>query len=406
MDHIKLFKNVLNLSPQPPKDSLLGEMNQPPQTILSEILGNDVSCVGKPHPLGTILSLIDLAGGRCAALHSQGAVVTGCLDDLSVFDTPRHGDIITVTAQVVATGKASMLTSMTVEKEGGGKYQLCAKGFATFVAVHKNTMAAREVGERVDGGKFVLGGQVIGGKEILQWMKGRRKVFEERGRENVREMVERGNQMGTILQEEAVRVRKQFLPRNLNLAGVVFGGDLLELMERVACVCGGRLVKGGEVRVVGIRALSFWRPVVVENVLEVEGRVVVAGGGLLGVVVRSWVESDTGVGGGGEDRILGHSGVFHLSIEEGGMVQREGNGVRGDAEEEGHGQGDHWRIYALPLHEGVRVALRVEKGVYPTEKYMAFGEDAWTGGRHDRRNFEGGSGGGRKRDSSPSVSDM
>lgn len=344
----------------------------PAPTILSEILGDGAVRTGTPHPLNTILSLIDVTGGRCAAMHSQGAVVTGCLDDLSVLEAPCYGEVIVVTAQVVATGKASILTRFTVEKDDGEKRRTCAGGYATFVAVDKDTGGAREVGEKVEGGKLTVEGEVLRGKEILQWMKKQRKVLEGEGTVEVKQVGERDVGRGMVRLGKVVRVRKQFLPANLNMAGKVFGGDLLGLMERVALVCGERVVKRGEVRVVGIRALSFRRPVVLEKVLEVEGKVVVAGGGLLGVVVRTWMEQ----GEVGEERVLGHSGVFHLVIEVGGVVWKEERELKGGGEEEEPEGGDYWKVLGLPLHERVSVALGVEKGVYPTEAYVAYDGDA------------------------------
>lgn len=350
-------------------------MHLPAPTIVSEILGDGSIPTGTPHPLNTILSLIDVTGGRCAAMHSQGAVRTGCFDDLSVVETPRHGEVIIAKAQVIATGKASILTSLTLEKDDGGKRRVCARGFATFVAVDKDTGKAREIEKKVDGGRLLVEGEVANAKEILQWMKKQRKVLEDVGVTELGQMAERNAERGKIRLGQVVRIRKQFLPANLNMAGVVFGGDLLGLMERIACVCGERIVKRGEVRVVGIRSLSFWRPVVLENVLEVEGRVVVAGGGLLGVVVRTWMEQ----GEDGKERVMGHSGVFHLVIEEGGVVLKEERELKGDVKEEEPEGRDYWRVFALPLHNWVSMALGVERDVYPTEEYVAYDGDAHMG---------------------------
>lgn len=75
---------------------------------LIEIIG-DPSRHGQSISLAPLLSLFDVLAGRCAAIFSGGAVVTGSFDDVRLFSPLKHGDLIAAVAEVVSVGRCSML---------------------------------------------------------------------------------------------------------------------------------------------------------------------------------------------------------------------------------------------------------------------------------------------------------
>lgn len=70
-----------------------------------------------------------------------------------------------------------------------------------------------------------------------------------------------------------ITVRKQFLPRHLNYAGVVFGGDILTTLDRVAVACASRLTHV-PMATSRILSLTFKQPVQLRQALHVTACVV------------------------------------------------------------------------------------------------------------------------------------
>lgn len=86
-------------------------------TELSEVLG-DASLTGNALAVGELLPLIDMAAGRCAALHANAAnIVTGSFDSIRAYAQVFHGDVVTARAQVVSVGSRSMLIRVDAFRE-------------------------------------------------------------------------------------------------------------------------------------------------------------------------------------------------------------------------------------------------------------------------------------------------
>lgn len=86
-------------------------------TELSEVIG-DPSLTGRAVSTGDILPLIDMAAGRCAALHVSGQnVVTGSFDSIRTYARVEHGDIVKARAEIVSVGSRSMLICVEAWRE-------------------------------------------------------------------------------------------------------------------------------------------------------------------------------------------------------------------------------------------------------------------------------------------------
>lgn len=86
-------------------------------TELSEVVG-DSSLIGRTLCTGDILPLIDMAAGRCAALHVRGQnVVTGSFDSIRTYGRVEHGDIVKACAEIVSVGSRSMLICVEAWRE-------------------------------------------------------------------------------------------------------------------------------------------------------------------------------------------------------------------------------------------------------------------------------------------------
>lgn len=88
---------------------VLEAKRRPPCTAeLSDVVG-EPSLRGSALALGDIFPLLDMVGGRCAAVYVGGSVVTGCFDRVLVHAVALHGDVVTAIASIVTLGARSLL---------------------------------------------------------------------------------------------------------------------------------------------------------------------------------------------------------------------------------------------------------------------------------------------------------
>ena len=76
----------------------------------------DANLLGNVHG-GSVMRLVDTAGGLAAIKHSGGAVVTVAMDEMSFMEPVRVGDVVTVKARVNDVGTTSMEVGVRVEAE-------------------------------------------------------------------------------------------------------------------------------------------------------------------------------------------------------------------------------------------------------------------------------------------------
>lgn len=97
-----------NLSPRPVSDS---------ETTLAQLmLLTDANPAGNVHG-GTIMKLVDTAGGIAAARHAQRRVVTVMMDSMTFLHPVYVGDLVMLHARLTWTGRTSMEVEVVVEAE-------------------------------------------------------------------------------------------------------------------------------------------------------------------------------------------------------------------------------------------------------------------------------------------------
>jgi uncharacterized protein (TIGR00369 family) len=97
-----------DLSPRPASAS---------QVVLSEqidITGSNI--LGNVHG-GTLMKLVDTAGGLAAIKHCGGPVVTVAMDEMTFLEPVYVGEVVTVRAMVNDTGRTSLEVGVRVEAE-------------------------------------------------------------------------------------------------------------------------------------------------------------------------------------------------------------------------------------------------------------------------------------------------
>jgi acyl-CoA hydrolase len=89
---------------------------------------------------GHALRLMDKAAFVAASRHARSAVVTACSERVDFRTPARHGDLIELSATVVATGRTSMTVAVSLFAENllTGERLLCAQGRFVLVAVDQD----------------------------------------------------------------------------------------------------------------------------------------------------------------------------------------------------------------------------------------------------------------------------
>jgi acyl-CoA hydrolase len=140
------------------------------------------------------------------------------------------------------------------------------------------------------------------------------------------------------MEESTIRVCKNFLPRNLDGIGTIFGGDLLEWMEKAAVMCASKFTRNSNVVTIAMDQVFFKTAISVAHVLELAARVVYSRSHTLQVevVVHAYIpEWVPGGGPGGGKReasdsagAFSHKGYFTvLSMTEYGHKRPIGVGL-------------------------------------------------------------------------------
>jgi len=100
------------------------------------MLPTDANPFGDVHG-GTIMSLIDTAGGVAAIRHCRRQVATVGIDDMSFLHPVHVGNLVTLRASVNGIGRTSMEVGVRVETEdlATGVVTHTASAFVIYVAL-------------------------------------------------------------------------------------------------------------------------------------------------------------------------------------------------------------------------------------------------------------------------------
>ncbi len=120
-----------NLLPKPVSNTL--------STISVVALPRDTNHYGVVYG-GTVMGLVDQAAYCAAIRHARCAVVTVCVEELSLLRAIHIGDVITVKASVNYVGNTSMIVGVRIETEKmvTGEIEHVGSAYITMVAIDEN----------------------------------------------------------------------------------------------------------------------------------------------------------------------------------------------------------------------------------------------------------------------------
>lgn len=106
---------------------------------LSEIIDiNGANLLGNVHG-GTLMKMVDNAGGIAAIKHCRGPVVTVAMDEMTFMEPVYVGEVVTVRAMVNDTGRTSMEVGVRVEAENPrtGRRVHTSSAYLVYVALDR-----------------------------------------------------------------------------------------------------------------------------------------------------------------------------------------------------------------------------------------------------------------------------
>jgi acyl-CoA hydrolase len=109
------------------------------EVTLSEIIDiTGSNLLGNVHG-GTLMKLVDNAGGVAAIKHCGGPVVTVAMDEMTFMEPVFVGEVVTVKAMVNDTGHTSMEVGVRVEAENArtGRRVHTSSAYLVYVALDR-----------------------------------------------------------------------------------------------------------------------------------------------------------------------------------------------------------------------------------------------------------------------------
>jgi acyl-CoA hydrolase len=120
-----------DLTPRPASDSMVS------LSEIIEITGSNL--LGNVHG-GTLMKMVDNAGGLAAIKHCRRPVVTVAMDEMTFMEPVYVGEVVTVKAMVNDTGRTSMEVGVRVEAENArtGRRVHTSSAYLVYVALDRN----------------------------------------------------------------------------------------------------------------------------------------------------------------------------------------------------------------------------------------------------------------------------
>ena len=286
---------------------------------MSEIVGEE-SLQGARMQAGAILDLMDVVAGRTAVLHAASPAVTLSFDRVDLNQPVLHGDLIRMDARLASMGRSSMMVEVEVFRQDLMTREdlPIQRSYVTMVAIDKDrrpnrnipqlafeTPAERAIHERALKHKAVMDG----------WQ---RMQDESAGRkyrlEDVQESTNAEKREFLTPEETVINLRRVFLPRNTNILGTIFGGDILIWMDRVATYCARRFARNRNMVTLAMNRIVFEQPIFTTDLVEMSARVVYVRRFTLEVEIDVWLQRMDG------SRVRSHGGYFTvLNYDEVGL---------------------------------------------------------------------------------------
>ncbi|KAF0700370.1 Aste57867_9075 [Aphanomyces stellatus] len=278
----------------------------------ADIIGEE-SLRGRWMSQGLILERMDMIGAAIACKATQGGCATVSFDQVESHFPVYHGDLFQLEGQVLNINNTStsiqisgyridmitgstththdaILTFVAIDKDGrprAGLPKLVSSADPDFVPnMYEHGVSSGHVVPRAQ--------KAVQRKELAaRW----RKIQEEVDAiEYIRlDMLEENPITKTRtsfvpVRDTLVQVQNLFLPKHLNMNNTIFGGEILQWMDKVALFCGRKFTKNVHMATISMNRIVFKLPITTSDVVSMKARVVMVRRLTLEVEVEVFVE--------------------------------------------------------------------------------------------------------------------
>lgn len=248
------------------------------ESFIAEIVGEE-SLMGQRMSAGRLLHMMDIAAASAAARHAESKLVTLAFDRIELLDYVCHMDYVRYDARVIQVGRSSMLVKV------GGCYKApdemeihpAHSGMITMVAIDQDGKPNKKIPR--------LEYRSLQDFELKTLAESRQRLLANR-----RKMIASVDGMTAIPREQLIDyycrctnfspaetelvIRKNFLPRNTNILGNVFGGDTIEMMEELALATARQFTGNFRMVTIAMEDVLFIKPLHLDDIVEMRGRVI------------------------------------------------------------------------------------------------------------------------------------
>jgi acyl-CoA thioesterase 11/acyl-coenzyme A thioesterase 9 len=301
---------------------------------MSEIVGEE-SLQGARMQAGAILDVMDIVAGRVASSHCAGPCVTLSFDRVDLTQPILHADLIRLDARMASVGRSSMMVEVVVFRQDLLTREdiLVQRSYVTMVAIDKDRRPNRNIPglaiesqeERAVHERATKQKELSAAWQRMQDSAGKRHLEPD----EVQEAYNAGKREFLTPDETIVTVRRVFLPRNTNILGTIFGGDILLWMDRVATYCARRFARNRNMVTLAMNRIVFEEPIFTTDLVEMTARVVYVRRYTIEVEIDVTLQRMDG------RRLRSHSGYFTvLNYDEVGLKRPILTGLRLSAEDQ------------------------------------------------------------------------
>ena len=303
--------------------------------FMADIVG-DEGLAGQRMQAGAILDLIDVLAGRIAVEHARSPVVTLAFDRVELTYPILHQDLVRLEGKMAAVGSSSM----TVHVQGyrmdplSRKFRPIQSCYVTMVAVDEHLRPNKNIpGLKVTRkDEQALHEDALAHKarsmewERIQQQSAPDKILRVR---DVEEPINREKSEYISPSDSAITLQRIFLPRNTNVLGTIFGGDILLWMDRVATFCARHFTRNKHMITIAMNQLLFRHPIRTTDLVAIDARVVMVRNFTLEVETVVRLKHING------EEEISHSGHFTiLSYDEAGFKRPITTGLKLEDEDQ------------------------------------------------------------------------
>lgn len=286
---------------------------------MAEIVGED-SLQGVRMQAGAILDIMDIVAGRVASSHCAGPCVTLSFDRVDLTQPVLHADLIRLDARVASVGRSSMMVEVEVFRQDlmTREDTLIQRSYVTMVAIGPDRRPNRNIpGLAIETAtERTVFDRAAKHKELTAAWQRMQDAAEERhlALDEVQEPLNADKREFLPPEQTVVTVRRVFLPRNTNILGTIFGGDILMWMDRVATYCARRFARNRNMVTLAMNRIVFEEPIFTTDLVEMTARVVYVRRYTIEVEIDVTLQRMDG------KRLRSHSGYFTvLNFDEVGL---------------------------------------------------------------------------------------